>query len=411
MVLVNRTVDMLLDDRAAVLRCVVADASTSPSDKAFLAWVLRDSAPPPDLEALATAAATRLAGTKARSHHEVAVLGFAAARGLLQDAHGESLLAGLEWLCGRSPKIAGEVAPFVVDPVSLLGVAFGGTKAGEPYFSSVADWFRSFAPKAATLPAIEPWQRALFSAALRVVGVDEVPMPKDPSVADVRTALRAHSLHAGDDGKQASEDDELRTLQTLKTEHGESIPALRAALQLAALAWIRRDAPTMVPGRAAVEDVAEVLRRVPAGLRRWAWDDRPRTRSGTARKWYVDHEYHVQDALYFLLAPLFPDLKDEENLPSVGQKKPRTDLFLPSLKLVIEVKFVRPGDTFQKVIDEVASDASLYLANDSEYTGIVVFVWDDSRRTEEHAKLVEGLRAMNGILDAVVVPRPGRMAT
>jgi hypothetical protein len=110
-----------------------------------------------------------------------------------------------------------------------------------------------------------------------------------------------------------------------------------------------------------------------------------------------------------LLSPIFPDLKNEEYFPSLGQKQPRTDLFIPSLKLIIEVKFIYPTTTFQDIIGEIAEDTGLYLAKGSDYTGIVAFVWDDTRRTEQHSLLIRGLTTLDGVIDAVVVPRPGVM--
>jgi hypothetical protein len=166
----------------------------------------------------------------------------------------------------------------------------------------------------------------------------------------------------------------------------------------------------IVPGRITIPDVLRILDRVSAGLRRWTWDPKARTKGGIARKWHIDHEYHVQDLLYFLLAPIFPDLKDEEYFPSLGQKQPRTDLFIPSMKLIIEVKFLRQTDKVQKIIDEVGSDASLYLTKGTDYSGVIAFVWDASRRVEEHALLQVGLRQIRGVLGAVVVSRPGKMS-
>ena len=79
------------------------------------------------------------------------------------------------------------------------------------------------------------------------------------------------------------------------------------------------------------------------------------------------------------------------------------------MKLIIETKFLRQTDKFTKVIDEVASDASLYLTEGTDYSGMIAFVWDDSRRVEEHALLKNGLGKVRGVLGAVVVSRPGRM--
>ena len=115
--------------------------------------------------------------------------------------------------------------------------------------------------------------------------------------------------------------------------------------------------------------------------------------------------------MWVVLAPIFADLEDEENLPSLGQKHPRYDLGVPSLKLIVEVKFVYRGARreFSNVIEEVAADASLYLRDKSRYAEIVAVVWDDSRHTEQHAELKQGLLAIPGVVGAVVLTRPGRM--
>jgi REase_DpnII-MboI len=89
--------------------------------------------------------------------------------------------------------------------------------------------------------------------------------------------------------------------------------------------------------------------------------------------------------LWAVLAPAFPDLEDEENLPSIGHKKPRADLGIPSLQTIIEVKFLRASGQrpCAQIIEEIAADSSLYLSKPSAYDNIVAFVWDDcASRTE-----------------------------
>lgn len=404
----SETASILLQDAADGLRRRIAKASElSASDRALLAWALPAENPGAGLSVVTAAAATEFATT--RSYHQVATLGYGAHAGILDEDQSRVLQESLAWLCGRSADIVDDPAPFVADGVALLGIALGARSVGGQDASTALQWLLGFVPGAAALPAVASWQRCLFSAALSCLGSGQVALPTEGEVADVRTALRARSAAPGVAEKIDIEADEQRTLNLLKDEDSENLPIVRAALRLVAFLWIRRSAPVAVPGRATVADVVNILDRVPAGLRRWAWEEKPRTKGGEARKWHVDHEYHVQDLLYFLLAPLFPDLKDEEYFPSIGQKQPRTDLFIPSLKLIIEVKFLRPGDKVTKVIDEVGSDASLYLAEGSEYEGIVAFVWDDSRRSEEHPLLRDGLRKIRGIVDAVTVSRPGEM--
>lgn len=158
-----------------------------------------------------------------------------------------------------------------------------------------------------------------------------------------------------------------------------------------------------------IDELCNLLRGVPAGLRRWTWEQKSRTKGGDARKWHIDNEYHVQNLLCFLLTPTFPDVTDEEPTPPVGQAHPRLDLGVPSLKTIVEVKFMRATDTPQSMIEQIAADASLYLVEDSRYSNIIVFIWDDSRRIEQHHMLINGLKQISGVIDAVVVSRPGIM--
>ena len=145
----------------------------------------------------------------------------------------------------------------------------------------------------------------------------------------------------------------------------------------------------------------------PSELRR-DWEIAPRTRRSAVARWDIENEYHVQNLLWAVLAPLFLDVNDEETLPPIGQKSPRVDLSIPSLGTIVEVKFMRPTTPFQNIIEEIAADTSLYTT-DHRWTSIIPFVWDDARRMEEHQKLVAGLKQLPGVIGAVVVSRPGKM--
>ena len=161
-------------------------------------------------------------------------------------------------------------------------------------------------------------------------------------------------------------------------------------------------------GRLEPSDILTVLEGVHRSLRRWTWDLQAKTRNSSAMHWDVQNEYHVQNLLYAILAPLFPDLNDEETISPVGQKNPRVDLSIPSLRTIIEVKFLRPGVPVQKMISEIAEDVGLYNT-DPRWSTLIPFIWDDSGRSEEHAKLIEGLKKFEFVLGAVVISRPGKM--
>lgn len=403
--------EMLFSDaREALLREFLSTSGQVSSNDAFTAWLLPGYVFSADLRSLASAAATRLQAE--RNYQHIAAIGFAAHAGAVAEKEREVLAVGIQWLVGRKPLVDGNLMAFCTDAVALLGIALGTKALGNQCTeTAVADWMTQFLPGCYQMPAIQDWQRCLFAVAQREAHTEPaLAIPDAASVADVRVALRAKGFLAISD-RSVVEHDEGEALALLKTEHAQGLGQVRAALRVTAFDWIQRCAPVTIPRRATVQDVYDLLRGVSAGLRRWTWEDRPRTRRAGAqpRKWHVDNEYHVQNLLYFLLFPIFPDLKDEEYFPSLGQKQPRTDLFIPSLKLIIEVKFVYPTTSFQDIIGQIGEDTSLYLAGHADYTGIIAFVWDDTRRTEEHGLLVRGLTRIAGIIDAVVVSRPGGM--
>lgn len=157
-----------------------------------------------------------------------------------------------------------------------------------------------------------------------------------------------------------------------------------------------------------IETLLGILRCLPRGLEYWAWDTRAKSREGASQTWDVRTERHVQSILWLALAPSLPDLTWEENLESVGPKHPRVDLALPTLQLVIEIKLVRKSADFASVIEQVSADASLYTARVRERR-MVVFVWDDTRSSEKHGSLVQGLTLLDPVVETVVMSRPARM--
>lgn len=402
--------DILLSDAvAAVRRQLSALASSNGLDEAFLAWLIPDNRMGLTLSGPAAVAASRVGAE--RTYKDVAILGFASTSGSFEPIHKKALVDGLKWVIGREPFLQGMPTGACTDAVALLGIAVGARSCDERIRRAIAEWMGKFVYTSCEMRGVSDWEKSLFAAAQRCASLKpDISIPVENAVADVRVALRVKNLLEIGSNSQI-EQDEMDALNLMKNIEGGSIPMARAGLQLAAFEWIKRSAPTVTLGRPTVQEVADLLRRVPSGLRLWTWECEPRTsgRGASARRWHIDNEYHVQSLLWFLLAPIFPDLRNEEYTASVGQVRPRVDLLIPSLQLIIEVKFVRPGKSFSDVIREVAEDASLYLTQNTPYTGIIAFAWDDSRRTEEHGVLVRGLREIKGILDAVVIPRPGAM--
>jgi hypothetical protein len=61
----------------------------------------------------------------------------------LTDVQAQALRNGLKWLCGRSPQIAGEPAPFFTDAVALLGLALGARFLQGDEMTTTSRWLRA----------------------------------------------------------------------------------------------------------------------------------------------------------------------------------------------------------------------------------------------------------------------------
>ncbi len=230
--------------------------------------------------------------------------------------------------------------------------------------------------------------------------------PQRPDLSAILPEVRVALADLG----IVTEDGDCHTGAWRSATHGLSFEggAAHAAQTLRAFdAIVAINIPARL-GRLEVGDVVRVLDGVGRAMRFWTWEDKARTSTSPQVRWNIENEYHVQNLLWAVLAPLFPDLRAEEYASPVGQKNPRMDLTIPSLHLVVEVKFVRAGKRFADIIEEIAADASLYGA-DPEWRTLLPFVWDDSARTEEHADLVDGLRRLDMVYDAVIMARPGKM--
>jgi hypothetical protein len=385
-------IDLVIE---SLSRAAVATPGDHPQARAFVHWMI-GSDKEASLEPHILPAEPLTAPT-------VAALGYASAALRSNPSIRQRFVEGINWLRGRQFFVGHRPRGFEVDGVALLGAALGIASLREDVDCEVAiHWIRALLARAVAEASQESWHGALIRAAQFVLG-DVEAVATMPS--DLKAALASKGLL---DRSGVDEPDAIETIVSLNHRKDGST---RAATQLRALKYLLRTRATLKIVDPTIGQVVQLLDRIGHSMKRWAWDERARSRSGRIATWDILHEYHVQGLLWVVLAPLFPDLEDEENLPSLGQKHPRADLGIPSLGLVIEVKFVRSGTSseFAKIIGEVAEDASLYLSSESGYSKIVAFVWDDSAHGEQHTELRQGLQKIGGVEGAVVLSRPGKM--
>lgn len=386
--------------RRSLAAAAADDARQPPHARAFTAWIQTESSgKSPLLAELAREASAATGPARETSH--VAVLGYASG---LDATFARQFFEALSWLRERRYFVQGRPLTFEIDGLALLGVAVGILKLDPTEVDHAMPWLRELLSE--TLRGMRPadWNESLIHAASAAVSSAQDWARLQGVTDDLTVALSARWGFALTEAMRSS------AWSLISSLSGEDDGMTRAATQLAALTRLLRDASTLRPGSTTPADVARLLSRVSHSLRRWAWDEAPRTLRSAAARWEVENEYHVQDLLWVILAPVFPDLDDEEWLRSLGQHHPRADLAIPSLRVIVEVKFLRKGKSaFSKVIQEVAADAGTYLRDGSGFDTIVAFVWDDEARTEEHEELRRGLMQIRGVADAVVVSRPSKM--
>lgn len=396
---------ILLADAEAHLRRVIESVKGNNTlEEAFAGWALHRTSDALPLAAIMQASASKKGGIL--EHTDVAILGFGLVCGLLDATQRGAFLDGLARLCGRNPLMHGTPIACCTDSLALLGLAVGAKEAGETARLQLASWIGQFFDRTCSGKLPFEWERTLLHGVSHQLTIPSTLPALSASPADLRVALRVKGVVP--DGSVSAHEDEVETLRLIKTDLS-TINAARAGLRLAALRAISLSACTAHLDRPTIPQLVQLLRRLPNSLAQWTWEDKPRTGKGEARQWHVDHEYHVQNILWCVLSPLFPDLKPEDYTPKVGPYQPRADLGIPSIRVIVEAKFWRGSVKAQKMIEEIAADSSIYFVAGSSYTILIPFIWDNARRTEEHESLVSGLKQLPHVADAVVVARPGLM--
>jgi hypothetical protein len=141
------------------------------------------------------------------------------------------------------------------------------------------------------------------------------------------------------------------------------------------------------------EFLLRVLRGFEPAMERWQY------------KWIITDEYHIQAILWLMLRPYFEDIRYEENLPKVGRSGHRYDLGIPSLGKLVEVKYIRKKEDFQKIVHEVGIDA-VQIKSQAQFREIIVFAFDETCAVENYAWTRKALLELDTVKEVVIVSAP-----
>ena len=398
--------DLLLGGAEAVLRREVDKLrGGSPLDRLLVGWLLPElcGAQAKSIAQAGVAQGPEMRqGGAPRSYQAVAELALANSLSTPDAERTTAFNEGLDWALGTATELDGAAVGLAADPPAILAVVSALLRTADTgRQASVRTWLALVLAKFDK--RLGRWERAQLHVASEFLG-ERRPEPSELSelccVTRVAVAPTNEVVTASD----------IRAITTAVLEYHAQVDPIASAFLLAALSRVKaRIVRSIRTDLMTVDDVLALLRNLMRSLRDWTWEEKPRTRTSQARQWHIDHEYHVQNLLWVVLAPLFPDLESEGYSTKVGFTQPRADLVIPSLKLIIEAKFARVTDNLKDIQRQVAQDAAMYFPQGGQYDRMIAFVWDEAARTEEHATLVHGLEKLERVAGVVVVNRPSKM--
>jgi REase_DpnII-MboI len=397
---------------ASLPASVISDIYTSLSGKIkaidpnslegiFAAWMCEE-VPPPEANGL-------LANFSTMNYREVAKLAlWIELTPEKITEYNNQLEEGLRRAAGRTETLLDEPAPYCNDVLALLALAIGAKRLGGDVLIQVSNWMGKFINLNNEI--LPPWKRLFLFITLRLLGqcIDQYPLKGLNNLSDLELAF---ATKVGDFSMEIDLDSAYRAVTT--SSICEQLEPEILSCKLAAFNYLITKLPAISIGKPNLEQVTALLNNIPSGFKRWPWEEKAKTSTGIAQKWDIQNEYHVQSLLYFLLAPIFQDIEQEFYLEQLGPLNSRADIGLPSLNLIIEIKFLRTGTSFTNMIEQVAADASLYFKKDSVYTKkynkMLVLLWDNSARIQEHHEFKKAVSQLSNIDAAVVISRPGNM--
>lgn len=313
------------------------------------------------------------------------------------------LQAGLQRAAARDPKTAGPGSA-LHDPAVLVGLCLGSSylkDSSSQYVSWCVSVLRS-------LPTVQMGRvDPVLAYAGRLCGAAYAVVTMDLNAPLLHRAALDWWFRA--EHRASGSTEMLAALRRSVVEQVLSEPVPQLPAHQAALLWLCLRAAVSDATAAALQTpatIAHALKQFEPSMKRWRWDADQLQRPV---RWPVRSEREVQDILWTMLRPLCLDLEDEDTLPKFGHSAYRADFGIPSLGLLIEVKFAFAASNFKAIEKQVLEDVVPYLKSPERYREILIFIYDDSCSVQHHDTTARALKDVAGIADVVIVCRPSQL--
>ncbi len=113
-------------------------------------------------------------------------------------------------------------------------------------------------------------------------------------------------------------------------------------------------------------------------------------RQGGRAPYIVENEQDLRDLMYVLLKPILPDATLEDPTPKLAGGSKRIDIVVPTIKTVVELKYVRNRGHATRVADELRTDIESYHSHPT-CSRLLCVVWDSARLLPDPAALMRDL--------------------
>ncbi|MCZ9328787.1 hypothetical protein [Nocardia farcinica] len=318
----------------------------------------------------------------------------------------QHLKDGLPNLMRRNPFEADGVT-FVNDPSQVVGIVLAVNAVYEDLPEARA-WLAGVLHD----PHLSPATPLLGIFQQRARQIIEAPGDDNPhfrTISDPVELAGWHWLATHPESRILKDAEELQDVRSrlvsgLILSEAESASATRAALLLDAVSRIVTT--SVYDFVLSTNHVGVLLGRFSDAMRQWRHDGDNLT---NPIRWPITQEREVQNILWLILRPVFDNLIDEETLRKFGHSTYRADFAIPSLGLLIEVKYARRASDFKDFEKEIAEDYVAYLTDNHPYKKLAVFIYDESCSVQEHGTTRNALIKLPHITDVVIASRPSHI--
>jgi len=343
-----------------------------------------------------------------KNAYSISSLGYSL-RDLSSEEAAEKFRNGFDLLMQKDP-FKGPPVSFAFQPVTLIGLILGVKEISDSRWKTDASrWLSSLVEKRVKSGRLKGYQELVYIYA-RFLLEDS---SQEISVESVGQSIEELSLleytlrrNIFRDKKQENSLIGIRknlVEQTVKRGISEDVDEKAAIIWIAVNESISTDIGSYL---LSPHYVSTILSRFEAAMRRWRYDS---DKLKKPIRWRIVSEREVQDILWLILRSYFDDLIDEEALPKFGHKFHKPDFAIPSLRLLIEVKYAYQKDDFKKIEQEIMIDTVAYLYNTQDYDRILVFIYDESSSVQEHETTRKDLIKRDEIEDVIIVSKPSQI--